>query len=367
MRRLAALSLLAALTLSACGVQMTPASREPGGVAAPSETAQSVTPLDQLDVLADPATYQGSSTATLHIEGLAAPASAPSQALPVTVTSHDRSGDRQVTVTDASRVVAIDIAGSIADTIWALGLSDALVGHDVAASYPGSELTPVITGNGHSVNAESVLELKPTLVITDGSVGPTSAIDQLRDAGVTVVYVENVSSFDGAAQLARDVSQVLGAPDAGETVAASLAKQVDEVRAQVAAIAPAKPLRMVFLYLRGSASVYYVFGEESGADQLIEALGGLDAAGEAGIKGSQPLTDEAMLSTDPDVILVMTDGLSSVGGVDGLLADFPAIALTTAGENRRVVDMADTQILSFGPRSAAVIDGLARAIYAPGS
>jgi iron complex transport system substrate-binding protein len=124
---------------------------------------------------------------------------------------------------------------------------------------------------------------------------------------------------------------------------------------------------MVFLYLRGSASVYYVFGEESGADQLIEALGGLDAAGEAGIKGSQPLTDEAMLSTDPDVILVMTDGLASVGGVDGLLADFPAIALTTAGENRRVVDMADTQILSFGPRSAAVIDGLARAIYAPGS
>jgi iron complex transport system substrate-binding protein len=74
-----------------------------------------------------------------------------------------------------------------------------------------------------------------------------------------------------------------------------------------------------------------------------------------------------MLSTDPDVILVMTDGLASVGGVDGLLADFPAIALTTAGENRRVVDMADTQILSFGPRSAAVIDGLARAIYAPGS
>ena len=363
MRRLAALSLLAALTLSACGVQMTPT--EPSAGTASSRAAAA--PLDQLDALADPATYQGPSTATLHIDGLAAPASAPSQVLPVTITSHDRSGERQITVTDASRVVAVDIAGSIADTIWALGLSDALVGRDVAASYPGSENVPVVTGNGHSVNAESVLALKPTLVITDGSVGPTSAIDQLRDAGVTVVYVENVSSFDGAAQLARDVAAVLGAPDAGETVAAALGERVDEVRAQVAAIAPAKPMRMVFLYLRGSASVYYVFGEESGADQLIEALGGVDAAGEAGIKGSQPLTDEAMLSTDPDVILVMTDGLASVGGVDGLLADFPAIALTTAGKNRRVVDMADTQILSFGPRSAAVIDGLARAIYTPES
>ncbi len=43
----------------------------------------------------------------------------------------------------------------------------------------------------------------------------------------------------------------------------------------------------------------------------------------------------------------------------------PALALTGAGENRRIVDMADGDILGFGPRSAAVLDALARAIYAP--
>jgi iron complex transport system substrate-binding protein len=62
----------------------------------------------------------------------------------------------------------------------------------------------------------------------------------------------------------------------------------------------------------------------------------------------------------------MTDGLASVGGVDGLLESKPAIGLTTAGENRRFVDMADGQVLGFGPRTAAVLDALARAIYAPG-
>jgi len=81
----------------------------------------------------------------------------------------------------------------------------------------------------------------------------------------------------------------------------------------------------------------------------------------------RPLTDEAMLAADPDVLLVMTDGLESVNGVDGLFDTWPAIALTTAGENRRIIDMDDTHILSFGPRSAAVLDGLARAIYAPES
>ncbi|MDZ4045258.1 MAG: hemin receptor, partial [Rhodoglobus sp.] len=69
---------------------------------------------------------------------------------------------------------------------------------------------------------------------------------------------------------------------------------------------------------------------------------------------------------NPDLILVMTEGLASVDGVDGLLASKPAIALTNAGQHRRFVDMADGDILSFGPRTAAVLDALARAIYAPG-
>ena len=78
-----------------------------------------------------------------------------------------------------------------------------------------------------------------------------------------------------------------------------------------------------------------------------------------------PLTDEAVLAANPDVILVMTDGLESVGGVDGLLASKPALALTAAGQNRRFIVMDDRELLGFGPRSADVLDALARAIYAP--
>lgn len=75
------------------------------------------------------------------------------------------------------------------------------------------------------------------------------------------------------------------------------------------------------------------------------------------------MTDEALIVADPDVILVMTDGLESAGGVDALLAAKPALALTHAGENRRFIDMADGDVLSFGPRAAAVLEALARALY----
>ncbi|MBN9176739.1 MAG: ABC transporter substrate-binding protein [Microbacterium sp.] len=363
----AAVALLAAaLVLSACA---TGGSGAHGGAdAAETATVAPRVPLSELTPLADPRAYEGPSTAVLAQAQIDPVAEDPPQSLPVTVTSHDLTGAREVTVTDTSRVIAMDLSGSLAATVAGLGFADTLVGRDISTTFPGSEDLPVITSNGHSVNAEAVIATRPTLVVTDGSIGPTDVVQQLRDVGITVVFVEESSSYAGAAQLARDVAGVFGAPAAGDLLAERIASQVERTTADIARLAPANAAdrpRIVFLYLRGSAGVYYLFGEESGADQLISALGGVDVAGELGWRGMQPLTDEAMVAADPDLILVMTDGLASVGGVDALLADKPAIALTSAGQHRRFVDMADGQILSFGPRSADVLDALARAIYAP--
>ena len=178
-------------------------------------------------------------------------------------------------------------------------------------------------------------------------------------------------SFTGAADLVRQVAAVFGAVEVGELLADRITTEVEQKIAEIAAIVPparADRVRMMFLYLRGGSGVYYLFGEESGADVLITALGGVDVAAEIGWAGMRPMTDEAIVAADPDLILVMTDGIASAGGVAGLLADKPALALTHAGSNERFVDMADGDVLSFGPRSAAVLDALARAIYAtPGS
>ncbi|MFT4210650.1 MAG: ABC transporter substrate-binding protein [Microbacterium sp.] len=364
-RRLGALIAASAIALVLAGCS--------GSAAQTADTSAAVdtTPLTQLDdILSDPKSYQGPSTAVMADAAVEVVDADRTQTLPATVTSHDQAGDTQVTVTDTSRVIAMDLAGSLAATVWGLGFGDTLVGRDVSTTFEGTEDLPLVTSDGHTVNAEAIIALKPTLVITDGSIGPRDVIEQLRDVGITVVTVANTASFDGAAQLARDVGAVFGAVTAGEALADLISAQVDAEIADIASIAPAEEgdrLRIVFLYLRGSAGIYYLFGAGSGADQLIDALGGIDVATEMGWDGMKPMTDEAMVAADPDLILVMTDGLASVGGVDGLLQDKPAIAITTAGQNRRFVDMADGQILSFGPRSAAVLDALARAIYAPGS
>jgi iron complex transport system substrate-binding protein len=361
-----ALRAAVAVAAAACLLAGCAASGDPHANGATTPAADT-RPLAELELYPDPRAADGPRTAVIASDAVEPVVENPAQTLPATVVSHDPDGDRDVVVDDTSRVLALDLAGSLAATVWGLGLGDTLVGRDMSTTFPGTEKLPVVTSGAHAINAESVLALRPTLVLTDGTIGPRDVLEQLRDSGVTVVFLANESSFEGAAQLARDTAAALGVPEAGATLAERIASDVDEVRAQIGEIAPsdpAKQLRIVFLYLRGGSGIYYLFGEESGADHLIEALGARDVAAEFGWEGMKPMTDEAMVEANPDVVLVMTDGLASAGGVDGLLSAKPALALTTAGQHRRFVDMADGEILSFGPRSALVLDALARALYA---
>jgi iron complex transport system substrate-binding protein len=89
----------------------------------------------------------------------------------------------------------------------------------------------------------------------------------------------------------------------------------------------------------------------------------VDIASEAGVPGSRPVNAEALVKADPDLFLLMSHGLTSIGGVDGL-EDMAGIAETDAGRNKCVVDMIDYQVLSFGPQFPATLDALATAIYA---
>lgn len=362
-RAVATAALVATLALLA-GCAVAP----PGSTAEPTAPAGPRAPLSELVVAENPRDLTGPSTALIESAAIEPVAVDPEQSLPVTVVSRDLDGDREIVVDDASRILPLDIAGSIAATVFALGFGDDVIGRDISTTFPEADGLPIVTSSGHAISSEAVLALRPTLVITDGTVGPTDVVLQLREAGVTVVYVDAEPGLGAPAELARQVSAALGSPETGELLAQRLEQELAEVLAAIEQIRPDDPedrVRILFLYLRGASGIYYLFGEESGADELIEGLGGIDVAGEIGWTGLRPMTDEALVAANPDLILVMTGGLESVGGVDGLLAEKPAVGLTRAGETRRFVDMDDGEVLSFGPRTPAVLDALARAIYAP--
>ncbi|WP_040792398.1 heme/hemin ABC transporter substrate-binding protein [Nocardia paucivorans] len=281
----------------------------------------------------------------------------PTPALPATVRSFDGT---DVTVTDTTRIIAADRYGTLAQTVWALGLGENLVGRSTSASFPAVRDLPNVTGGNGSLNVESILALRPTVFLTDTTSAAPAVREQLRATGITVVYFDPERTLDGVIPQIEAVAAALGVPDRGKQLA-------DRTRAEITAASAAVPAQdppptIAFLYLRSTA-ITMLAGPGSGADALIAALGARDAGTAAGL--TEPftaITSEAMISAAPDVLLVMTDGLKSVGGVEGITR-IPGIAQTPAGKNHRIVDMSDAVLLSFGPNTGRVISALADAVY----
>ncbi|MFJ1746584.1 hemin ABC transporter substrate-binding protein [Streptomyces sp. NPDC088116] len=306
---------------------------------------------------ADPERHPAASPAD-RVEPLA---TVPEPHLPTTVNSADGG---KVTVTSADRVVPL--TGSLNEIVFTLGLGKRVVARDITATFEQAAKLPVVT-RAHDVSAEGVLSLRPTLVLADTTTGPAEAIEQIRDAGIPLVVVEPAKSLDDVGARIDAVAGALGVETAGAELKQRTEQRISRVQQDIPAHASGGPKpRVAFLYLRGSASVYLLGGAGSGASSLLEAAGAVDAGKASGLrKDFTAITSEALAKAAPDAILVMTKGLDSVGGPDGLVK-IPGVAETPAGLDRRVVSVDDGVLLNYGPRTDEVLESIVKQLYADG-
>ncbi|MFD7240063.1 hemin ABC transporter substrate-binding protein [Streptomyces syringium] len=283
----------------------------------------------------------------------------PRPRLPVTVRGAD---GHEVTVRSTARIVPL--TGSLSEIVFTLGLGGDVVGRDVTATFEQARKLPVVT-RAHDVSAESVLSLKPTLVLAETTNGPAEAIGQIRAAGIPLVVLDPAKKLDDVGTRIDKVAAALGVRAAGDELRRRTEQRLGAAKKGIPQGDGRKP-RVAFLYLRGSAAVYLLGGAGSGADSLIEAAGGIDAGKESGLKKDfTPITSEALVKAAPEVILVMTKGLDSVGGVDGLVK-IPGVGETPAGMDRRIASVDDGVLLNFGPRTDEVLGSLVRQIHSGG-
>ena len=272
--------------------------------------------------------------------------------LPTKVTSAD---EIEVTITDTSRIIVLNEA--IAEIVISLGFADKIIGRDATTTLAALTAIPKVS-SGHDISAESVLELKPTLVIGDTRSGPPEAIQQLRGAGIPIVLAPEVWKLSDIAPRIKLIANALGAGSFGIKLLDTTQSDINQA---LNTLDPsAKEPRVAFIYVRGTASVFLLGGKESGADEMIRSAGGIDVGTDLDLAAFTPLTSEAIVNANPEIIVVTTRGLASVGGIDGLL-ELPGIAQTPAAKTRAVVSIDDDLLFSFGPRTGELIIRLAQA------
>lgn len=321
----------------------------PAAVSTPEPTpSPTATPAPPATATAAPA-----STAT----PTPAPAEQPAEEspeLPVTVIDAD---GEDVVIEDVSRLVVLN--GNITEVVFALGLGPSVVGVDVTATYPPEAQRLPKVGVQVELNAEGIIALRPTLVIGNTFAGPPEVIAQVRATGIPVLVLPDYDTIDGVDEKITRIAAALGVPRRGERLAAAATASIEAARAS-AEDAGSMP-RVAFIYLR-DAQTQFIGGVGSGATSLIEAAGGIDVGVEAGVRGFIPITPEALVAANPDVILLFTSGLDLVGGLDGLL-EIPGVAQTAAGRNGAVVDFDGQYLLGYGPRSGAALAELVAALH----
>ncbi len=257
--------------------------------------------------------------------------------------------------TDASLTVSrvVVLANGVAEIIQSLNAQSIIVGRDISSTEDSLADIPIVT-SGHQVLPEKVIAQKPDLVLIDASTGPKSAIETIKAAGITVVQTPESWNLKDLPVKVRAVGRAIGA----QVQAEELIKQMNQsLNTSKVKNSP----RVAFLYLRGTSSVYLIGGAGSGADSLLTAIGAIDVGAQTLDRPFNTLTAESLAALNPDVILVMSKGLESVGGIDGLLK-LPGVAQTRAGKNSAVIDVDDSLLLSFGPRTPSLVDALAKAM-----
>lgn len=255
----------------------------------------------------------------------------------------------EIVIEDTSRIISI--GGSVTEIVFVLGAGDQVVARDSSSLYPVEVNSLEDIGYVRTLSAEPILSLDPTLIITTEDAGPPEALEQLKAAGVTILVVPGDDSLEGIVTKVETVAQALSLEEVGIEIIATIEHDYAEAQSLLEEI-ETRP-RVMFIYARGAGAVN-VAGANTSAATMINLAGGENAVTE--FDGYQPITAESVVTAAPDVILLMTRGLSSLGGVDGLLEQ-PGIAQTPAGENRRIVAVDDLYLLGFSTRTGtAVLD-----------
>lgn len=236
------------------------------------------------------------------------------------------------------RIVAM--SPDVADVVVALGATNKLVGKDATNHNPALKAVPAV-GMHRNITAESVLAVKPDLVLGSYMVQPASIYQRLNGLKVKAVNVAPKEEVNTFASSIKTIGSYVDKKAEGS----QLAKRWN------AGMSPmAKTGKRYLLSYDGRI----VAGKGTVGDELIRRAGGINAANVSGLK---PMSREGWLAAKPDVIIIADHNQAVVGGVSKF-SKRPEIAASAAGKKGGVHFWPADDFLRYGLHSPEVLKRL---------
>ncbi len=216
-------------------------------------------------------------------------------------------GPQEVNISEEPQEVVI-LAPNVAQHMWEIGAEDKVVGMPVnqfTEYLPGSENRTHILEEGDRgfdvPNTERIVEMQPDLVLSP-NVTPGSAVQELRDAGLTVYHYPVAGNFTDVMTLVERTGRLVGACDAAKERTQQMADQIALVENATADVEEPS----VFYDLSQGDGDLYTVNSQAFEHNLLDIAGAANIAAdvEGQYGGGYPLINqETVLEANPDIVI----------------------------------------------------------------
>ncbi|KHD25893.1 hemin receptor [Vibrio caribbeanicus] len=233
------------------------------------------------------------------------------------------------TYTNASERI-ISAGSAVTEIIFALEQQEKLVAVDVTSALPKDLELPKI-GYHRRLSAEGLLALGANRLIGSDEMGPDTTLAQLKSAGVKVDVVNTKATPTGLLERIDEIALITGAEQQAEKLKRQVNQQIETLEANQ----PEVGKKVLFLLIHEGRPAN-VAGKDTTPNAIIELAGGINPAAEQ-LNSYKPMSTEAMVEMQPDVILVSGRSYDKMGGAEQILSKMPLLAATPAGKNKRII------------------------------
>ena len=193
----------------------------------------------------------------------------------------------------AQRVISL--APSLSEIMLELAAADRLVGVLDGGERPVALAQVPSVGRYGQLEMETLLSLRPDLVLLWPHSVPRSQREQLQQFGIRVLVVQQ-TRLDGLAEQFRVIGQAVGRAEQGEHLAEQFRAGLAELRKRYAR---QPPLRVFYQIWNRPL---YTLGGQQIISEAIEVCGGQNVFADLTLAAPQ-VSVEAVLARDPEVIL----------------------------------------------------------------
>jgi len=247
----------------------------------------------------------------------------------------------------------VSLAPSLTETIYALGLQDLLVGDTDYCDFPPEARNKQKVGGSINPSLEAIAALHPDLVLVTKSLNRLDTVNSLADLGIPS-YSTDPHTVDDIISSAHRLADVLGAPEAGNTLAKDLERRLSDMQQRVGSLTPRRVLFIVWpepLISIGKDTFIADALQHAGAVSIVDSS-----------QSWPQINLEEVVRLQPD-FLVFADSHSETAPTStAQFAELPGWRILQAVRNHRYAVTSDA-VNRPAPRIVSAIEDLAKQFH----